>query len=82
MSLREFIREREMLLFLLAIAAFFMAVGVLFQIPGPGSDRQGDDPSDRTLRQMGLEDPSLHDDGRPTLPGVLEDWNRQLLIGH
>jgi hypothetical protein len=81
-SLREFLREREMLLFLAAIAALFMALGWLFQVPGPRSDRQVDEVQSRTLRQMGLEDPSMPDDGRPTLPGVLEDWNHQLLIGH
>jgi hypothetical protein len=81
-SLREFLRERELLLFLAAIAALFIAFGVFFRVPGPRQDRQIDDAPTKTLRQLGLEDPSQPSERGRTLPGVLEDWNHQLLIGH
>jgi hypothetical protein len=81
MSLRELLGERELLLFLLAIMVFFVAVGILFEVPGSARADHPDGTRSRTLQQMGLEDPSLEDKGRE-LPGILRTWNNQLLIGH
>jgi hypothetical protein len=81
MGLREVFRERRLMLILAAVMAFFLVSGIVFRLPEDPGNSSGAQPREPTLQELGLDDPGLRTN-EARLPGVLEEWRSQSLIGH